>query len=56
MLDLWEAVLVDVGSLLLVVGNGSMLLFDSSFELSDVPNEPERKELVAQGQYKRPGV
>jgi hypothetical protein len=45
-LDLWQAVLIDVGSLLLVVGNGSMLLFDKSFELSDKPNEPGRKELV----------
>jgi len=53
-LDLWQAVLIDIGSLLLVVGNGSMLLLDTSFELSDAPNEPERKVLIAQGQYNVP--
>ena len=54
LLDLWQAVLIDIGSLLLVVGNGSMLLLDTSFELSDAPNEPERKVLIAQGQYNVP--
>lgn len=51
MLDLWQAVLIDVGSLLLVVGNGSMLLFDKSFELSDAPNEPARKKLATAGLF-----
>jgi hypothetical protein len=56
MLDLWQAVLIDVGSLLLVVGNGSMLLFDKSFEQSDAPNEPDRKELVQQVLYTSPST
>lgn len=54
MLDLWQAVLIDVGSLLVVVANGSMLLFDKSFEMSDVPNEPGRKETAKDVLYNSP--
>jgi hypothetical protein len=37
MLSLWQAVLIDVGSLLVVVGNGSSLLWSSAFRDSDIP-------------------
>jgi hypothetical protein len=37
MLSLWQAVLIDVGSLLVVVGNGSSLLWSSAFRDSDLP-------------------
>ena len=43
MLNLWQAVLIDVGSLLVVVGNGSIVLFNTSFAESDIPEEPSRK-------------
>ena len=56
MLDLWEAVLVDVGSLLIVVGNGSLLLFDKSFDFSDIPNQPDRKEMVKNVLYNSPST
>jgi hypothetical protein len=37
MLSLWQAVLIDVGSLLIVVSNGSSLLWSSAFRDSDIP-------------------
>lgn len=37
MLSLWQAVLIDVGSLLVVVGNGSSLLWSTAFRDSDIP-------------------
>eukprot|EP00604_Paraphysomonas_vestita_P004310 CAMPEP_0174825430 /NCGR_PEP_ID=MMETSP1107-20130205/42737_1 /TAXON_ID=36770 /ORGANISM="Paraphysomonas vestita, Strain GFlagA" /LENGTH=618 /DNA_ID=CAMNT_0016057007 /DNA_START=354 /DNA_END=2210 /DNA_ORIENTATION=+ len=48
MLSLWQAVLIDVGSLLIVVGNGSSLLWSSAFRDSDIPevgqkNDTERE-------------
>lgn len=46
MLTLWQAVLIDVGSLLFVVANGSSLLFSRAFEDSDAPDEPERMSAV----------
>jgi len=51
MLSLWQAVLIDVGSLLVVVGNGSVVLFNGSFSSSDAPEEPNRKQVIDKVTY-----
>jgi hypothetical protein len=43
MLKLWEAVLFDVGALLVVVMLGSSLLIDHSFDESDIPHVSSKK-------------
>lgn len=54
MLSLWQAVLIDVGSLLVVVGNGSIVLFNTSFAESDIPEEPSRKQGIEKVTYVPP--
>lgn len=54
MLSLWQAVLIDVGSLLVVVGNGSIVLFNTSFAESDIPEEPTRKQGIEKVTYVPP--
>jgi hypothetical protein len=54
MLELWQAVLIDVGSLLVVVANGSSLLMNRSFRESDVPEEPDRLSKLDDVSYHSP--
>ena len=46
MLSLWQAVLIDVGSLLIVVGNGSSLLWSRAFRDSDIPEIAPKIEIA----------
>ena len=56
MLQLWQAVLIDIGSLLVVVANGSSLLLNKSFKESDIPEEPERISSVHGISYQAPAM
>ena len=56
MLQLWQAVLIDIGSLLVVVANGSSLLLNKSFRESDIPEEPDRIASVHGISYQAPAM